>query len=116
MRQMSEAHFAVLRRHMLEVIAIHVELTDEELGNTALDPRVQWQQLEGGRFPAAPGEALADVNRAKSSGLALGDVVRIGSGAAAVDVEVVGLVDSPAALGASLYVPWDDLRRLEDTL
>jgi protein-L-isoaspartate(D-aspartate) O-methyltransferase len=40
MRQMSEAHFAVLRRHMVEVIAIQVELAADELGGLALDPRV----------------------------------------------------------------------------
>ena len=40
MRQMSEAHFAVLRRHMVEVIAIQAELADEELGKSTLDPRV----------------------------------------------------------------------------
>ena len=40
MREMSEAHFAVLRRHMVEVIAIQVERADEELGKAALDPRV----------------------------------------------------------------------------
>ena len=40
MRQMSEAHFAVLRRHMVEVIAIHAELAAEELGKAVLDPRV----------------------------------------------------------------------------
>jgi protein-L-isoaspartate(D-aspartate) O-methyltransferase len=40
MREMSEAHFAVLRRHMVEVIAIQAELADEELGKATLDPRV----------------------------------------------------------------------------
>ena len=40
MRQMSEAHFAVLRRHMVEVIAIHAELAEEGLGKAVLDPRV----------------------------------------------------------------------------
>ena len=40
MRRMSEAHFAVLRRHMVEVIAIQAELADEELGKAALDARV----------------------------------------------------------------------------
>ncbi|WP_299931238.1 FtsX-like permease family protein [uncultured Nocardioides sp.] len=87
-----------------------------DVAEVSLDPRLQWQQLEDGRFPAAAGEALADVNRAKSSGVALGDVVRVGRGEAAVDVEVVGMVDSPAAMGASLYVPWADLARFEDTL
>jgi protein-L-isoaspartate(D-aspartate) O-methyltransferase len=37
---MSEAHFATLRRHMVEVIAIHVERMEEELGRAALDVRV----------------------------------------------------------------------------
>ena len=87
-----------------------------DVSEVSLDPRLQWQALEDGRFPSAAGEALADVNRAKSSDVAIGDVVRIGSGPAATDVEVVGLVDSPAAMGAALYVPWDDLRRFEDTL
>ncbi|HEX5916592.1 MAG TPA: FtsX-like permease family protein [Nocardioides sp.] len=87
-----------------------------DVSEASLDPRLQWQALEDGRFPASTGEALADVNRAKSSGVALGDVVRVGTGPAATDVEVVGLVDSPAAMGAALYVPWDDLRRFEDTL
>jgi protein-L-isoaspartate(D-aspartate) O-methyltransferase len=40
MREMSEARFAVLRRHMVEVIAIQAELASEELGKPALDPRV----------------------------------------------------------------------------
>lgn len=87
-----------------------------DVSEASLDPRLQWQALEDGRFPTSPGEALADVNRAKSSGVALGDVVRVGTGPAASDVEVVGLVDSPAAMGAALYVPWDDLRRFEGTL
>lgn len=87
-----------------------------DVSEVSLDARLQWQQLEDGRFPAAAGEALADVNRAKSSGVRLGDVVRVGTGDASVDVEVVGLVDSPAARGAALYVPWEDLRRFEDTL
>ena len=37
---MSEAHFAILRRHMVEVIGIQVELASEELGKAALDERV----------------------------------------------------------------------------
>ena len=40
MQAMREEHFAVLRRHMVEVIAIHAELASEELGKPALDPRV----------------------------------------------------------------------------
>jgi protein-L-isoaspartate(D-aspartate) O-methyltransferase len=37
---MNEKHLAVLRRHMVELIAIHVELASEELGKAALDERV----------------------------------------------------------------------------
>jgi protein-L-isoaspartate(D-aspartate) O-methyltransferase len=40
MKDMTEEHFAILRRHMVEVIAIHVELASEELGTAALDERV----------------------------------------------------------------------------
>src|SRR4051812_28914526 len=37
---MNEEHFAILRRHMIEVIAIHVDLASEELGKATLDERV----------------------------------------------------------------------------
>jgi protein-L-isoaspartate(D-aspartate) O-methyltransferase len=37
---MTEAHLAILRRHMVEVIAIHTELMSEELGKAKLDERV----------------------------------------------------------------------------
>jgi protein-L-isoaspartate(D-aspartate) O-methyltransferase len=40
MKAMSETHFAILRRHMVEVIGIEVDLTSEELGKAALDERV----------------------------------------------------------------------------
>lgn len=40
MKSMSEAHFAILRRHMVEIIGIHVDLAREELGKAALDERV----------------------------------------------------------------------------
>src|SRR5262249_16926048 len=40
MKPMSEAHFAILRRHMVEVIEIQVDLASEDLGKAALDERV----------------------------------------------------------------------------
>ncbi|GAA1943053.1 FtsX-like permease family protein [Nocardioides hwasunensis] len=86
------------------------------VSEVALDPALQWQDLTEGRFPDAPGQALADVNAAKSTGVRLGDVITVGSGDVATEVEVVGLVDSPAAANASLYVPWTDLERFDDTL
>src|SRR5215469_3388032 len=36
MKPMSEAHFAILRRHMVDVIGIQVDLASEELGKAAL--------------------------------------------------------------------------------
>src|SRR5690242_15773552 len=40
MKPMKEEHLAILRRHMVEVIAIKAELMSDELGKTALDQRV----------------------------------------------------------------------------
>jgi protein-L-isoaspartate(D-aspartate) O-methyltransferase len=40
MKPMSEKHFAVLRRHMVEVVEIHAELSSDELGKAELDERV----------------------------------------------------------------------------
>ena len=37
---MKEHHLAILRRHMVEVIAIHAELSEELIGRAQLDPRV----------------------------------------------------------------------------
>jgi protein-L-isoaspartate(D-aspartate) O-methyltransferase len=40
MKPMNEQHLAVLRRHMVEMIEIHVDLSSDELGKGALDDRV----------------------------------------------------------------------------
>ena len=40
MKPMSEAHFAVLRRHMVEVIGIHMDLMSDEIGKGAIDERL----------------------------------------------------------------------------
>jgi protein-L-isoaspartate(D-aspartate) O-methyltransferase len=40
MKPMDEKHLGVLRRHMVEMIEIHVDLASEELGKTELDERV----------------------------------------------------------------------------
>ena len=48
MNQMTEEHFAVLRRQMVEVIAIHAELASEELGKPVLD---QWVMAVMERVP-----------------------------------------------------------------
>ena len=40
MKPMTEEHLAILRRHMVEVIGIHVDMESEELGRDTLDERV----------------------------------------------------------------------------
>jgi protein-L-isoaspartate(D-aspartate) O-methyltransferase len=40
MKPMTETHLAVLRRHMVEVIALKADLMSEEIGRAALDERV----------------------------------------------------------------------------
>ncbi|KLK90812.1 protein-L-isoaspartate O-methyltransferase [Microvirga vignae] len=40
MKPMNESHLAILRRHMVEMIAIHADLVSEEIGKAALDERV----------------------------------------------------------------------------
>ena len=56
MRSMTEAHFAVLRGHMADVIAIHAELAGEELGKTAFNERVMtaMRRVPRHRFVPAP--------------------------------------------------------------
>ena len=40
MKPMTEEHLAILRRHMVEVIAIYADLARDELGKATFDPRV----------------------------------------------------------------------------
>ncbi len=59
MKPMNEKHLAVLRRHMVEVIAIYADLESEELGKAAFDERVMAAMLQVPRHlfvpaPAAP--------------------------------------------------------------
>jgi protein-L-isoaspartate(D-aspartate) O-methyltransferase len=61
MKPMTEEHLAVLRRHMVELIAIQVELLEEELGKAALDGRVleAMRRVPRHLFVPAPLAALA---------------------------------------------------------
>ena len=61
MKPMTEEHLAILRRHMVELIAIHADLLEEELGTPALDGRVLDAMLRVPRhlFVPAPLAALA---------------------------------------------------------
>jgi protein-L-isoaspartate(D-aspartate) O-methyltransferase len=40
MKPMNESHLAILRRHMVEMIAIHADLASDEIGKAVLDERV----------------------------------------------------------------------------
>ncbi|MFK0690656.1 protein-L-isoaspartate(D-aspartate) O-methyltransferase [Mesorhizobium sp. IMUNJ 23033] len=56
MKPMNEEHLAVLRRHMVELIAIHADLASEELGKATLDERVMasMRRVPRHRFVPAP--------------------------------------------------------------
>src|SRR3712207_4976721 len=41
MKPMTEQHLAIFRRHMVEVVDIHYDLSSEEIGRTALDEHVR---------------------------------------------------------------------------
>jgi protein-L-isoaspartate(D-aspartate) O-methyltransferase len=60
-KPMGEEHFAVLRRHMVEVVEIHADLMAEELGKAALDGRVlgAMRRVPRHRFVPAPLAGLA---------------------------------------------------------
>ncbi len=58
MKQMNEKHFAVLRRHMVEIICIHTDVMEDELGKSALDERVTTAMLRVPRHLFVP-EPLA---------------------------------------------------------
>lgn len=81
----------------------------------AVDRR--WQLLEDGRFPERRGEALVDDDAARAAGVDVGDRLTVGTGERALDVEVVGLAESPSAFSsAAVWLRWDDLVRWEDSL
>src|SRR5215218_4703785 len=59
MKPMTEEHLAVLRRHMVEAIAIRADLLEEELGKPALDARVLEAMLRVPRHLFVPGPLAA---------------------------------------------------------
>jgi putative ABC transport system permease protein len=68
---------------------------------------MRWQKLVSGRFPAGTGEAVMHVWDANAQEVAIGDRIRVGEGATATDLDVVGLVESPSTwTQASVYVTW----------
>ena len=59
MKPMSEQHFAILRRHMVEVIGIHMDLMRDELGKGTLDERVAAAMREVPRHLFVPAQIAA---------------------------------------------------------
>src|SRR5919112_4353390 len=59
MKPMTESHLAILRRHMVEVIAIHVDLASEEIGKDKLDERVMAAMLRVPRHLFVPVQLAA---------------------------------------------------------
>jgi len=60
MKPMNDTHFAILRRHMVEVIGIHADVMAEELGKAILDQRVLAAMLRVPRHRFVP-EPLASL-------------------------------------------------------
>jgi protein-L-isoaspartate(D-aspartate) O-methyltransferase len=56
MKPMTEQHLAVLRRHMVEVIDLHFDLAEDEIGKRALDPRLRTALLHVPRHIFVPAQ------------------------------------------------------------
>jgi protein-L-isoaspartate(D-aspartate) O-methyltransferase len=54
MKPMNEEHFAILRRHMIDVIRIHTDRMSDELGTEALQERVLSAMLQVPRHTFVP--------------------------------------------------------------
>jgi protein-L-isoaspartate(D-aspartate) O-methyltransferase len=56
MKALTEEHLAILRRHMVEMIAIHADIASDELGKSGLDERVMaaMQRVPRHQFVLAP--------------------------------------------------------------
>ncbi len=82
------------------------------VGTVSTDDTMRRQDVTTGRAPRSDREALVDRGAAKADGIAIGDVLTLGSGPQGQEVTVVGLADSVSYLGADVYVPWPTLSRV----
>jgi protein-L-isoaspartate(D-aspartate) O-methyltransferase len=55
MKPMGEAHLAILRRHMVEIVDMHFELAADEIGKSEVDPRLRKALLRVQRHMFVPG-------------------------------------------------------------
>ena len=85
------------------------------VGPIAAAEELRWQELVSGRFPERTGEAVVHVWNAHDWEIAIGDRIRVGEGATATDLDVVGLVESPSTwTQASVYVTWPQYLQWRD--
>jgi len=60
MKPLGEEHLALFRRHMVEIVDMHVDLASDELGKDALEPRLRTALLRVQRHLFVPAQlALA---------------------------------------------------------
>ena len=58
MKPMTEAHLEILRRHMVEVIEMHFDLAEEEIGHNRLDPALRQALLDVPRHLFVPAQLM----------------------------------------------------------
>ncbi|MFL6857492.1 MAG: protein-L-isoaspartate(D-aspartate) O-methyltransferase [Allosphingosinicella sp.] len=54
MKPLGEEHLAILRRHMVEIVDMHVDLASDDIGKDALDPRLRTALLRVQRHHFVP--------------------------------------------------------------
>ena len=59
MKTLNEKHLAILRRHMVDVIGIHADLSSDELGKSELEARVMAAMAAVPRHHFVPGQLAA---------------------------------------------------------
>ena len=59
MKPMTERHLAILRRHMVEIVEMHFDLSGEEIGADTLDPDIRRAMLEVPRHLFVPSSLAA---------------------------------------------------------
>ncbi len=59
MKPMTEKHLAILRRHMVEIVEMHFDLSSEEIGTDQLDPKLRRALMEVPRHLFVPSSIAA---------------------------------------------------------
>lgn len=86
-----------------------------DVGALPTNDAMRWQELVDGRFPRHDDEAVVDANAAKGNDVHIGDTLTVGKGRQALDVKVVGTVDSPSSMvWTAVYLTQDAQARWLD--